>query len=787
MSADRKIQKFYKKKAAERRAAEERSGEPEVGTLKLEAVNWHKGVKILAIVLVAVLGSYLVTLWGGYVYCDSFNLMPLRTVTKEWGTSFIYMLSEAFVSPLAQPLVKATYATDIAFGTISSPAVFHGDNLCLHIANCIVAFILTFKLAALHNQRKKKLDIDPYVVAAGASVLFACHPLTSEAVAYISARSALLVSLNYVLALLCFLRAFLSKQIKDGLIGYSGCFLFIMLAIWSGPQALTIGTAMLILALMLKPEEETWDRWLKARPLELFAIALVALVVPFVLLLKYKAPIGNGFGLEALPPIEYIATQCKTLASYYLRVIVLPFGLSLDPPITLAKSFADPLALIGACIPVALIGISWKYRASILVSFPILLFVLTLFPDFVLPQPELMSDRRMYLPLLALCIPAGALIARCSEKRFTATISVVLVIVGLFIGLTNWRNVAWKSDSALWDGAYNLNKNSERSVVMRVWALSKKDALEAGKMALEEVKKYPDSAILNVVIGKLRSVEKKWKLANQSYRKALVLAEKQNLSQELVWDIQYGIAYSAMKIDDIKTANEFADKALLLQPNNATLHLIKGEYYLSQDQPQSAVSELNKAHTLDRYNPEILEPLTIALIGCGTPQMQDMGYQAAFLTAKVGNDPRYELLKAYGALETGRVHEAMMYMDQYKQQNPPTPEMYYILYGILKRLGAPEADQSLKLALQADPDVKKRMRLYLNRPVILPKEAPKELVERFRKMEAEALKNAAGKGNPARLELPTKSAKPILGDLTVTPQVKQPAVKPSQPAPIQRP
>lgn len=769
MSADRRIDKYYKKKAADRRAAQERDSEPEVKTLKLEAINWHKGVKISAVVLVAVLSSYLITLWGGYVYCDTFNLTPFRTITREWGSTLLFMLSEAFVSPLAQPLVRMTYATDIAFGTISSPAVFHGDSVCLHIANSILAFVFAFKLAALHNQRKKKLDIDPYAVGAGAAIIFACHPLASEAVAYISARSALLVTFNYLLALLCFMRGFLSKQIKDGLIGYSSCFLFIIMAIWSGPQALSVGTAMLILALMLKPEEETWNRWLKARPMELFAISLVALVVPFVLLLKYKAPIGNGFGLEMLPPVEYIATQCKTLATYYLRVMFVPVGLSLDPPFSVAKGFTDPLAIVGALIPVSLCALSWKYRASILVSFPAVLFVLALFPDFLLPQPELMSDRRMYLPLLAFCIPVGALIARGCEKRFALTVSVVAVAVLTFIGFTNWRNYSWREDSKLWESTYNMNKDSKRSRIMRVWAMSKGKITDAQKPAEEALKVYPDSAVLNMVMGKISNAGKQYKRGNEYFRKALALAEQQNLSPELIWDIQYGIAYSSLHIGDIKSANEFADKALAVQPNNATLHMIKGEYYLSEDQPPAAVLELNKAHTLDRYNPEILEPLALAMIGCGTTQMQDMGYQAAMLTAKIGNEPRFELLKAYGALETGHLHEAMMYLDNYKKQNQPNAQMYYILYGILKRMGAKEADQALKVALASDPDIKKKMRLNLNRPIILPKDAPKEMVEKFKKLEAanlaEAKKAATAKTAQTSGQPSPPPAKPILGTL----------------------
>jgi tetratricopeptide (TPR) repeat protein len=727
MSTEKRIDKYYKKKNAERRsAAEARDLEPEVKTLTLQTVDWHRGVKIAAVVAVVVFAAYLWTLWGGYVYCDTFNITPFRTVTREWGPSLLYLVSDAFTTPLSQPLVRATYATDIAFGTYSSSAVFHGDSLCIHLANCVLIFILVFKLAGLHNQQRKRLDVDPYAVGAGAAILFACHPLASEAVSYVSARSALLVTLNYLLALLFFLRGFHAKVIKDSLIGYGCCYLFMLFAIWSGPQGLTAAASMIVLALLVKPGEETVQKWVGSRPLELFSIALVALVVPFVLLMKYQAPIGNGFGLEALPAAQYIATQCKLLVTYYLRVLFVPVGLSLDPPYGSASGFSDPIAIVGALIPFGLLALAWKYRSSILVAFPLVVFVLGLLPDFLLPQPEVMSDRRMYLPLAAACIPFGYLVAKASEKNLVATIVAGAVLTLGFIGLTNWRNYAWQEDSRLWADAYQMNKTSERSRIMRVWGLSRGQINKARDLALEEVKVFPNSALLHLVLGKANNAGKKYKEAREYFEKALSLADKQNLSPEVLWDLQYGMAYACLQSNDIETANKYADLALLAQPNNATLHIIKGEYFLTKDQPQAALDQLNKAHTLDRYNPEVLAPLARAALGCGTKEYQDLGYQAALLAGKIHNDSRLELLKAYGALETGRVHEAMLYMDKYKLENKVTPEFYYILYGILKRLGADkEASQAYKVATTADPEITKKIRLYLNRPIILPPGAPK--------------------------------------------------------------
>jgi tetratricopeptide (TPR) repeat protein len=254
---------------------------------------------------------------------------------------------------------------------------------------------------------------------------------------------------------------------------------------------------------------------------------------------------------------------------------------------------------------------------------------------------------------------------------------------------------------------------------MRAWARSRGNAGEGAKIAALEIKRYPDSALLNLVIGKDLNTQKNFKESKKYFEKALTLAGKQNLSPEVVFELEYGMAVSCLYTDDLKKANQYADKALIAQPNSATLHLVKGEYFLSEDQPQAAFAELQKAHKLDRCNPDILVPLARAATGCGKSPYQELGLDAAKLAARVSNDKKLELLKSYCALECGQLQEAMTYMALYRAECPPTAEMYYVLHGILKKLNEKEkSEKALAIALQADPNIKKKIRLYLNRDVV---------------------------------------------------------------------
>lgn len=660
------------------------------------------------------------TLWNPFVYLDFYNLAPLRNVSSS-ETFWIDTLYACFLSPLSQPLVQYSYAIDMLSGTIQSPAVFHAMNVILHMCNCVLLLLLTFKLAG-RLKAEGRLSVDPYVVAGATAILFACHPITSEAVGYVSARSGLLVTFYYFAALLAFLKGFFADEVKDGLVGYGFSYAFAILAVLSNPQGITIPAAMLLLAVLFKPAGQTVKSWVGERPFEFFALLLVALVLPLVSLLKYEAPIGNGFGLEALPLPAYLATQCKTLLTYYLRCTIAPFGLSLDPPITVATGFSDPLALLGAVVPVSALVLVYVKRNSPLIAFALGFFVLGLLPDFIVTQPEILSDRRFYLPLASICILAGLLFASVLSKRGKAVIVAGLLLIAALIGLTNWREQAWKSDLTLWQAAYDMNKQSDRSRAMRIWAMSiSGKAEDASKAALQEIKTNPNKAVLNLVLGQWYLALKDYPNAAKYFKAGLAVAAKQNLSPEIIWQMQSGLALASLNNGDMETAKKYAEEAVRVQPNSARLHMILGKYYMSKDQPQQAFQELQKSYLLDRFNGEILEPLARSAIGCGEKEHQELGYQIARRASVVMPGHDAILLQAYGALETGRIHEALLLAERYLEMGKPKADIYWIMYGAFKVSKQTKlAEEARQKALNMDPTLPKRMRLYLNAPIKVP-------------------------------------------------------------------
>lgn len=104
-----------------------------------------------------------------------------------------------------RPLLKLSYLMNWASGA-GLPG-FHLFNLLVHLANVF----LIYALARLFGERAAP-GRDWRGPALAAAVLFAVHPVHSEAVTYLSGRSASLMTLFYLAALWAYVQGALSQR-----------------------------------------------------------------------------------------------------------------------------------------------------------------------------------------------------------------------------------------------------------------------------------------------------------------------------------------------------------------------------------------------------------------------------------------------------------------------------------------------------------------------------------------------------------------------------------------------
>jgi hypothetical protein len=141
--------------------------------------------------------------WFGYGFISIDDGGQVLDNTKIHSLNFqnlIAIFTSATVS-MYQPLTSLSFGFIIELFGLKSAVPFHVFSFLLHCANTFLVFAI--------GKRLFSNKISPYILP----LLFALHPLTVEAVAWVSATSTLLFTLFFLLATLNY-QEYLEKENK---------------------------------------------------------------------------------------------------------------------------------------------------------------------------------------------------------------------------------------------------------------------------------------------------------------------------------------------------------------------------------------------------------------------------------------------------------------------------------------------------------------------------------------------------------------------------------------------
>src|SRR5205823_4416949 len=144
---------------------------------------------------------------------------------------------------------------------------------------------------------------------------------------------------------------------------------------------------------------------------------------------------GTGIGSQAgVSAAAYLRTQGFVILRY-LRLLILPWGFTIDPDIRIATG---PLAWVAW---VAVMVLSWTATCRFVgrrEGFWFLGGLLLLLPSSsIFPAADLAADRRMYLPLIAFSAAMGLLLSKI-ETPAAGWVVVVAFAVLSFVRTTVW-------------------------------------------------------------------------------------------------------------------------------------------------------------------------------------------------------------------------------------------------------------------------------------------------------------------------------------------------------------
>jgi len=372
----------------------------------LDRFRWQAGA-LAFLVLIA----YANSLGSSFHFDDAAIFANPGILRPDFGRG-IFTLEQT------RPLTYLTFHWNYLAGG-ENPVFYHWVNLLLHAANCVLLLALARRY------------LSPFTAGCVAAI-FALHPLQTESVTYVFARSTLL-STHFALWVL-----WLHARGK-----YFGSAILFGISLLAKEETIALPGFLLLL-----------DLFERRRPKIGYYAALAGIAGLAAWRLFYAihaSPVDPGVGrVRGIPAASYLLTQSRVLW-IYLRLMIAPFGLNLDHDVPVSTGLLSPWTTLAAVVALALLGLAlawlaWKKRSAAAL-WALGFFVLISPSSSVVPQADVIFEHRTYLPMICVVMALGFLLNGIARAKLAAGIA---VLVPMMLAGTIVRNTTWHDERTLW-------------------------------------------------------------------------------------------------------------------------------------------------------------------------------------------------------------------------------------------------------------------------------------------------------------------------------------------------
>jgi len=408
---------------------------------------------LIVLVLVPVL-LYLPILRGDFAYDSRPQVLTSDYIHEPASIEKVLtlrVLREDVMNRRRPVLLVSLMLDSMVWG--KNPLGYHLTNVLLH-TGCVVLLFLF--LLALGRACRPKAELGRKVLwgALAGALLFAVHPVNSEAVCNISYRADMLAAF-YLLAALCFASLpGLRSQTNKFAVG-AGCSIALLLSAGSKESGIIGPVLLLLYALMIRPREERkvwpWVFLASAALVGGFTVAAFSLGPMKSIIFTDTAPGGS---MEALLRVQ------PRLWTMQILHVLFPQGLCADYGPYSVRGINFPMAVFSLSLVILLV---WQFgREDRLVFFSALFCVVALAPTSnVIPLYRPVADRFLYVPMIAVAmIPAAFARRSMSEFGNRAWLALALVVSLGMCALTISRQYVWRDRVTLWENTAAKNPYS---------------------------------------------------------------------------------------------------------------------------------------------------------------------------------------------------------------------------------------------------------------------------------------------------------------------------------------
>jgi len=400
----------------------------------------------LAVLASASILVYLNSFRGAF-QLDDYNVIVFNPAVHSWSAWL------ADTCRGIRPLLKLSYTLNWTSGL--GLFGFHLFNLCIHIINTMLIYALSRSPMTTQSDIPDTLKTQiPFIAA----LFFAVHPIQTEAITYISGRSASLMTLFYLGSLLSYTYG---RDNNRSLFVYVLSPILFFFAIAVKEVAVALPAALLLWEVIVKEKPFSFRRALRYQWVHwtlLFCFAASILIHP-----GYYRLISFSFGFRSI--YDNILSQIHGVV-YLLSRLLMVLELNIDPDLPVITRWSPLLILeTFSLFFILYIGILCRKKYP-WVLFGICWFFLHLIPaNSIIPRIDIINERHFYLAGWGIFLVVSSIIVLPFSEfiRKQQYLWIFTIILCLTLGIsTISRNHVYRSEIALWEDTAIKSPNKAR-------------------------------------------------------------------------------------------------------------------------------------------------------------------------------------------------------------------------------------------------------------------------------------------------------------------------------------
>jgi len=459
-------------------------------------------------------------------------LQDLSNIPQAFQQDIFHVPNHPSSKAYYRPALTLSFMLDAQFGKIDTK-VYHFTNLIFHILACLL-LLQCFCLL--------KLKLETAFVL---TLVFAVHPILSQAVGWIPGRNDTLLALFTLSSLIYFLRGIESSNTSYMLLHL----FFFMFALFTKESAIFLPfLSLYYLSFIFK------KKLVSKQLLILISGYLGIMLFWFVL---RKAALSESRAVLTLSALSNNLLENLPLLFQYLAKIIIPYKLST------ISTVKDTNYLLG-CVTVLLVSLgivlSKKKRWNRII-FGGLWFLLFLFPSFVVPKLT-GFEHRVYLPLVGLLILLSEL-DFVKDIHFNKKTSILAItLISLLIAINIRHTSSFKNRLGFWKTAAEASPHSSIAHLNYGAALVEKGQYEkAIKTYKKCVRINPHEPMIHNNLAVVFAIKRRYAKAEKEFQEEIRVNPTYS-------DVYYNLGMFYKNRGRMTEAIQMWKKTLTIDPNH---------------------------------------------------------------------------------------------------------------------------------------------------------------------------------------------------------------------------